>query len=60
MFKGVYSVFANKKWVFAYIITFLAFKFLESSDIMAVLAVLIPVTLGASSFDKSKFRHKSD
>jgi len=54
--KGLSSIFQHKKWCFAYMVTGLSFWQLDSSDISMVLAVLIPVTLGASSFDKSTFR----
>lgn len=54
--KGITTVLHHKKWVFAYVVTGLVFWRLSGSDVVAVMAVLIPLVLGASSFDKSVWR----
>ena len=54
--KGLTTVFDHKKWVFAYFVTALSFMHLEGPEIMAIMLALIPVTIGASSFDKSQWR----
>lgn len=56
---GIRTVFDHKKWVFCYVIVALSFWQLDSSDIMAILIVLIPLVVGASSFDKSKWNKKN-
>ena len=54
--NGILTILDHKKWVFAYAVTGLTFLRLEGSEIVAVMAVLIPLVLGASSFDKSVWR----
>lgn len=54
--NGIFTILDHKKWVFAYFISGMSFWRLDGSEIMAVLIALIPVTLGASSFDKSVWR----
>jgi len=54
--KGIFTIFQHKKWVFAYVVTGLTFFKLDGSEVVAIMAVLIPLVLGASSFDKSVWR----
>ena len=60
-FAGISTVFGHKKWMFCYIVFFtitwlLTKDLIDSSQYMACLLALIPLTLGASSFDKSVWR----
>lgn len=52
--KGILSIFDHKKWIFSYVIVGLSFWQLEPTGIVQIISILIPVTLGASSFEKSK------
>jgi hypothetical protein len=54
--NGLRTVLDHKKWTFAYFVTGLSFWRLDGPEIMAIMIALIPVTLGASSFDKSVWR----
>jgi len=59
--KGITSIFQHKKWVFAYVTLIILYDLLVNNHIdgaqfMMGLIALIPVTIGASSFDKSKWR----
>ena len=54
--KGLSTILEHKKWVFAYLITGLVFWQLDQAGIVQILSILIPVTIGASSFDKSGWR----
>lgn len=60
-FNGLTTVFAHKKWVFAYVVLFVTYelamaKVIGGSDVALIIGGLVTVTLGASSFDKSKWR----
>ena len=59
--KGLTTVFDHKKWMFAYIVLalmtyLLVHDHLDGAQYMMGLLALIPVTIGASSFDKSVWR----
>lgn len=54
--KGIFSVFDHKKWVFSYVVMGLSFWHLDSADTVSVLIILIPLVIGASSFEKSQWR----
>ena len=53
--KGITSIFDHKKWVFAYVVLGLGFWQLEGAQLAALLGILIPCVIGASSFDKSPY-----
>lgn len=57
--KGLSTIFHHKKWVFAYVIAGLSFWQFDQAGAVQIISILIPVTIGASSFDKSEWR-KSD
>ncbi len=54
--NGITTILDHKKWVFAYIVLGLSFWRLDSGDVMAVIILIIPAVLSASSFDKSKWK----
>ena len=61
MLRGIFTVLDHKKWVFTYVITaaliWLSYESkIDSSTFQALMIVLIPSVIGASSFDKSQWR----
>ncbi len=54
--NGITTILDHKKWVFAYIVLGLSFWKLEGAQLAALLGILLPCVIGASSFDKSKWK----
>ena len=60
-YSGITTVFAHKKWVFAYVVLLVVrdlalAEAIGGSDVALILGSLLTFTLGASSFDKSVWR----